>query len=633
VTNVIRHPSSDPADDDGLNWEATPTEAAPARGFERIPPQDLDAEQCALGGMLLSHDVIAAVADVLGGGTDFYRPAHTTIYTAILRLHAQGEPADPITVAAELGRTGDLQRAGGMPYLHGLVNAVPTAANAEYYAGIVQEQATLRRLVEAGTAIAAMGYAADGDVNDIVEHARKTFEGAATLTAHGPAHLAAAILDWDEFFATDFGSVRLLPGRLMAPGQQITLVGDGKAGKSLFAQEWMWRMATGRPFLGDDAADPLPILYLDAENGREQIQERIFSFGGGPGGMGLLRYASFPPVRPLDTAGGGADLMNLVQATGAQLVVIDTVSRFISGAENDADTWLSLYRHTLMPLKSAGIASVRLDHFGKDKDRGGRGSSAKNQDVDHVWELSAQGGGMLSLRRTHTRTGIGPDEFAIRREAHRSGDAWVPGHTRHVAVTFEHVEQNLPGTPEYIIMKLDGAGVPRDAGRDRLRTECLRLNIAASNGTLSEVAKIRKARSGQVPGQVGDRSDLRVSQTPLPEPAPRQPNAPQNQGNTGQDTPQNLSPDLSPTNQPQPVLILGTGTEETPDQTCPGQVEDRSGQAVAGPVPMSTPRSGGQGDGQPAPLCVLCDQPITNAEWVNRGYDRHHVCPTGFTKT
>ncbi|MFC0499333.1 AAA family ATPase [Streptomyces mutabilis] len=175
----------------------------------------------------------------------------------------------------------------------------------------------------------------------------------------------------------------------MGPGQQITLVGDGKAGKSLFTQEWMWRMATGQPFLGDDPQAPLPILYLDAENGQEQVQERFLSFGAGPLNMGELRYASFPPIRPLDTAGGGADLIALVKATGAQLVVIDTVSRFISGPENDADTWLNLYRHTLLPLKRDRISSVRLDHFGKDKERGGRGSSAKTQDVDHVWELSA----------------------------------------------------------------------------------------------------------------------------------------------------------------------------------------------------------------------------------------------------
>ena len=140
-------------------------------GFERVPPQDLDAEQSVLGGMLLSKDAIADVVEVIKGA-DFYRPAHETIYTAILDLYARGEPADPITTAAELTKRGEIARVGGSPYLHTLVNAVPTAANAQFYAEIVHERAILRRLVEAGTRITQMGYAADGDVDEIVNNAQ-----------------------------------------------------------------------------------------------------------------------------------------------------------------------------------------------------------------------------------------------------------------------------------------------------------------------------------------------------------------------------------------------------------------------------------------------------------------------------
>nr|WP_206608453.1 replicative DNA helicase [Streptomyces orinoci] len=121
--------------------------------------------------MLLSKDAIADVVEVLKG-TDFYKPAHETIYQAILDLYAKGEPADPITVAAELTKRGEITRVGGAAYLHTLVQTVPTAANAEYYAEIVHERAVLRRLVEAGTRITQMGYAADGDVDDIVNNAQ-----------------------------------------------------------------------------------------------------------------------------------------------------------------------------------------------------------------------------------------------------------------------------------------------------------------------------------------------------------------------------------------------------------------------------------------------------------------------------
>ncbi|QFS94552.1 Replicative DNA helicase (plasmid) [Mycobacterium sp. THAF192] len=139
----------------------------------RQPPQDLSAEQSALGGMLLSKD---AIADVLGKlrPADFYRPNHQSIYDAILDLYAKGEPADAVTVAAELDRRGVLQRVGGAPYLHTLIATVPTAANAGYYADIIAEKALLRRLVEAGTRVVQYGYAgADGaDIAEVVDRAQ-----------------------------------------------------------------------------------------------------------------------------------------------------------------------------------------------------------------------------------------------------------------------------------------------------------------------------------------------------------------------------------------------------------------------------------------------------------------------------
>ena len=137
----------------------------------RTPPQDEHAEQSVLGAMLLSKDAIADVVEVIRG-TDFYRPAHELIYDAVLDLYGRGEPADAITVSAQLTRAGDLARAGGAPYLHTLVAGVPVASNAGYYAGIVREKAILRRLVDAGTKIVQMGYAAEGQVDDVVDTAQ-----------------------------------------------------------------------------------------------------------------------------------------------------------------------------------------------------------------------------------------------------------------------------------------------------------------------------------------------------------------------------------------------------------------------------------------------------------------------------
>ncbi len=112
--------------------------------------------------MLMSQDAIADVVEVVRP-TDFYKPAHEFIFDAILSLYGRGgHPADAITVADELGRTGQLAKVGGHPYLHDLLASVSIAANAGHYAQIVRDKAILRRLVEASVRIAQMGYAGGG---------------------------------------------------------------------------------------------------------------------------------------------------------------------------------------------------------------------------------------------------------------------------------------------------------------------------------------------------------------------------------------------------------------------------------------------------------------------------------------
>ncbi|WP_019631638.1 replicative DNA helicase [Actinomadura atramentaria] len=140
--------------------------------FERTPPHDITAEQGVLGGMLLSQDAIAEVVEILRTA-DFYRPAHQLLFDAVLDLYGRGEPADAVTVAGELTKRGEIGRVGGAPYLHTLISSVPTAANAGYYAKIVRERSVLRKLVETGTRIVQMGYAADGaDADEVLDRAQ-----------------------------------------------------------------------------------------------------------------------------------------------------------------------------------------------------------------------------------------------------------------------------------------------------------------------------------------------------------------------------------------------------------------------------------------------------------------------------
>ncbi|MGK4582087.1 replicative DNA helicase [Kitasatospora sp. HPMI-4] len=216
-----------------------------ADGFERVPPQDLAAEQSVLGGMLLSKDAIADVVEVLKPA-DYYRPAHELIHGAILDLYARGEPADPITVAGELTKRGELARVGGASYLHTLVNSVPTAANAEYYAEIVHERAVLRRLVEAGTRIAGMGYAAEGDVDEIVNAAQAEIYAVTeqrTNEDYAPlADIMEGALDEIEAIGSRQGQMSGVPTGFadldqltngLHPGQMIVIAARPAMGKAL----------------------------------------------------------------------------------------------------------------------------------------------------------------------------------------------------------------------------------------------------------------------------------------------------------------------------------------------------------------------------------------------------------------
>lgn len=221
-----------------------PEEPRDSERADRTPPNDIAAEQSVLGAMLLSKDAIADVVETIRAD-DFYRPAHTTIYDVILDLYGRGEPADAVTVASELTKLGESSRVGGPSYLHTLVSMVPTAANANYYARIVREQAILRRLVTAGTRIVHMGYSGQGEVDDVVDRAqaevyevteRRTTEDYAPLSdiMQGTLNEIEAISNRDGEMVgvpTGFSELDALTNGLHA-GQLIILAARPALGKS-----------------------------------------------------------------------------------------------------------------------------------------------------------------------------------------------------------------------------------------------------------------------------------------------------------------------------------------------------------------------------------------------------------------
>ena len=257
--------------------------------FERMPPHDVAAEQCVLGGMLLSKDAISDVVEVIRP-VDHYRPAHQLVHEAILDLYARGEPADPITVANELTRRGELARIGGAPYLHTLIASVPTAANAGYYARIVRERAILRRLVEAGTRIVQLGYVGDGDADELVDRAQaEVFSVTDRRIAedyHSLSEIMPGALEEIEAIGAHGGGISGVPTGFadldsltngLHPGQMVVIAARPAVGKALALDTplptpagWttMGQVAAGDQLIGADGKPARVVAATDVMRGR-----------------------------------------------------------------------------------------------------------------------------------------------------------------------------------------------------------------------------------------------------------------------------------------------------------------------------------------------------------------------------
>ncbi|MFM6978138.1 MAG: replicative DNA helicase [Micrococcales bacterium] len=260
---------------------ATVPPVEPARiGEGRVLPNDLLSEQSTIGGMLLSQEAIAEVFEVVKAD-DFYAPKHETIFNAILSLYSKGEPTDVITVTDELTKNGDLVRAGGADYLHQLTSIVPTAANAPFYAQIVSEKATLRRLVEVGTRIAQMGYSNEGEVTDLVNRAQ---EDVYAVTRAGVGEDYVPLFDSIEAAVEEMERAQSRGGDMVGVptgfseldemthglhgGQFVIVAARPAVGKSTLALDFARNAAIKHK---------KPVIFFSLEMGRAEIAMRLLS--------------------------------------------------------------------------------------------------------------------------------------------------------------------------------------------------------------------------------------------------------------------------------------------------------------------------------------------------------------------
>lgn len=224
-------------------------------------------------------------------------------------------------------------------------------------------------------------------------------------------------LNWKEL--SQLSTVESVIPHLLNKGESGSLVAQAGAGKSLLALDVAVSLARGESVLGAPARDPMTVIYIDMENPREELAERLHS-------MGLhlpdladtpLRYLSFPDLAPLDTREGGRMLAAAAQLCEPGLIVLDTISRLVEGKEDSADTWRNLYNHTLITLRRQGRTVLRLDHQGHDTGKGARGSSAKRDDVDVAWIMKRKGNGNGIELKLDKGRGLGhPEKVELRRQ-------------------------------------------------------------------------------------------------------------------------------------------------------------------------------------------------------------------------
>jgi replicative DNA helicase len=245
----------------------------------KLPPQNVEAEQSILGGILIENEALHKVMEILTVD-DFYRDAHQMIFNAMLDLLERGEPADLITLMNELRKLNQLDSIGGASYLASLSDSVPTAANIEYYAKIVKEKSILRKLIQTSTEIVTKSYEDREDVEELLDEAEQSiFEISENRVKPSFYPIKKIVKDSFEIFQRLYEKKELVTGipsgfkeldRMTAgfqPSDLIIVAGRPSMGKTAFCLN-----------LAQYAAieNKIPIAIFSLEMSKEQLVIRMF---------------------------------------------------------------------------------------------------------------------------------------------------------------------------------------------------------------------------------------------------------------------------------------------------------------------------------------------------------------------
>jgi len=184
----------------------------PMRELDRLPPQNIEAEQSVLGAILLENEAISPAIENLTAN-DFYKEAHKQIFLAMLDLYGKSEPIDLITLTEQLSKKENLENVGGASYLTSIASRVPTAANIKHHSKIVKEKATLRNLITTATEIVTTSYDTEQNVNEVLDQAEsKIFSISENMVKQSYVHVKDVLKDTIEMVDKLYNKKELITG-------------------------------------------------------------------------------------------------------------------------------------------------------------------------------------------------------------------------------------------------------------------------------------------------------------------------------------------------------------------------------------------------------------------------------------
>lgn len=245
---------------------------------QRVPPQNIEAEEAVIGSMLIEQSAVISALEILKPD-DFYKESHRIIFRHMEAMADKLEAVDLVTLSESLKGSGHLERIGGAAELARLANFVPTAANVEYYAKIVAEKAVLRRLIAAATEIAASAYVSQSEVDELLDKAEETiFQISQGRSTQGYVHLKDVLVETMEkleYLASHRGDVVGLPSGLtdldnltsgFQPSDLIILAARPSVGKTSLGLN----IARSTAVKGDCA-----VVIFSLEMSKEQVAQRL----------------------------------------------------------------------------------------------------------------------------------------------------------------------------------------------------------------------------------------------------------------------------------------------------------------------------------------------------------------------